>query len=67
MIWLLTVLSEIASGIPTLIMVPLIMILSIVGTTVIVGLLMGLIRLVFGEKAIDFIKSIPQRLNNAGK
>jgi len=67
LIWLLTVLSEIASGIPTLIMVPLIMILSIVGTTVIVGLLMGLIRLVFGEKAIDFIKSIPQRLNNAGK
>ena len=58
-------LSEMASGIPTLVMVPLIMILATVGTIVIVGLLMGLIRLIFGQKAIDFIKSIPQRLDSA--
>jgi len=58
-------LSEMASGIPTLLLVPLIMILAAIGTAVIVGFLMGLIRLIFGQKAIDFIKSIPQRLNNA--
>jgi len=62
---LITNLSEMAAGIPTLVLVPLIMILSAVGTTVIVGLLMGLIRLIFGQKAIDFIMSLPQRLNNA--
>ena len=45
-------------------MVPLIMILAAVGTAIIVGLLMGLIRLIFGQKAIDFIKSIPQRLDS---
>ena len=45
-------------------MVPLIMILAAVGTAMIVGLLMGLIRLIFGQKAIDFIKSIPQRLDS---
>ena len=56
--------AEMASGIPTLVMVPLIMILAAVGTAIIVGLLMGLIRLVFGQKAIDFIKSIPQRLDS---
>ena len=58
-------LSEMAAGIPTLVLVPLIMILAAIGTTVIVGLLMGLIRLIFGQKAIDFIMSLPQRLNNA--
>ena len=57
-------LAEMASGIPTLFMVPLIMILAAVGTAMIVGLLMGLIRLIFGQKAIDFIKSIPQRLDS---
>ena len=62
---MITNLSEMAAGIPTLVLVPLIMILSAVGTTVIVGLLMGLIRLIFGQKAIDFIMSLPQRLNNA--
>ena len=62
---LITNLSEMAAGIPTLVLVPLIMILSAVGTTVIVGLLMGLVRLIFGQKAIDFIMSLPQRLNNA--
>jgi len=61
---LITNLSEMAAGIPTLVLVPLIMILSAVGTTVIVGLLMGLVRLIFGQKAIDFIMSLPQRLNN---
>ena len=61
---MITNLSEMAAGIPTLVLVPLIMILSAVGTTVIVGLLMGLIRLIFGQKAIDFIKSIPQRLDS---
>ena len=45
-------------------MVPLIMILAAVGTAMIVRLLMGLIRLIFGQKAIDFIKSIPQRLDS---
>jgi len=59
-----TGLAEMASGIPTLVMVPLIMILAAVGTAMIVGLLMGLIRLIFGQKAIDFIKSIPQRLDS---
>jgi hypothetical protein len=58
-------LSEIGSGLPQFILVPLIMILAAVGTAAIVGLLLGLVRLIFGKKAIDFIKNIPQRLNNA--
>jgi len=58
-------LSEMAAGIPTLLLVPIIMILASVGTAVIVGLLTVSIRLIFGQKAIDFIKSMPQRLNNA--
>jgi len=52
------------ANLPQLILVPLIMVLAAVGTAVIVGILMGLIRLIFGQKAIDFIKSIPQRLDN---
>lgn len=53
------------SGLPQYVLVPLVMILAIVGTTAIVGLLLGIIRLIFGQKAIDFITSIPQRLNNS--
>jgi len=60
-------LSEMAAGIPTLAVVPLIMILAAVGTAVIVGILLGLVRLIFGQKAIDFIKSIPQRLNDMSR
>jgi len=52
------------AGLPQFVLVPLIMILAIVGTTLIVGLVIGLIRLIFGQKAIDFIKSIPQRLES---
>jgi len=53
------------ANLPQYISVPLIIALSLVGTVIIVSLIMGLIRLVFGQKAIDFIKNIPQRLNNA--
>ena len=52
------------ANLPQFVLVPLVMLLATVGTIVIVGLLMGLIRLIFGQKAIDFIKSIPQCLND---
>lgn len=53
------------ANLPLYISVPLIMILAAIGTAGIVGLLLGLVRLIFGKKATDFIKNIPQRLNNA--
>jgi len=49
-------LSEMASGIPTLVMVPLIMILAAIGTAMIVCLLLGVVRLIFGQRAVDFIR-----------
>lgn len=52
------------SNLPQYISVPLIMALALVGTVVLVSLTLGLIRLIFGQKAIDFIKNIPQHLNN---
>lgn len=55
--------SAFSEGLPLIILVPLIMILAAIGTAVIVTLLMGLIRLIFGKKAVDFIKDMPQRLN----
>jgi hypothetical protein len=51
------------AGLPHFVSVPLIMILAAVGTAAIVGLLLWLIRLIFGKKAIDFIKNIPEHLN----
>lgn len=54
------------AGLPQYVSVPLIIILAAIGTAAIVGLLLGLIRLIFGKKAIDFIKNIPERLNAAG-
>jgi len=53
------------SNLPQYISVPLIMVLALVGTVVIVSLILGLIRLIFGQKVIDSIKNIPQYLNNA--
>jgi len=50
---------------PQYIAVPLIIVLTLIGTAAIVSLILGLIRLIFGQKAIDFIKNIPQHLNNA--
>lgn len=50
------------ANLPQYILVPLIMIVSAILTAIIVTLLMGLIRLIFGQKTIDFIKSIPQSL-----
>lgn len=52
------------ANLPQFILVPLVMVLALVGTIVIVSLILGLIRLVFGQKAIDFIKNMPQHLNN---
>jgi len=50
---------------PQYIAVPLIIVLTLVGTAAVVSLILGLIRLIFGQKAIDFIKNISQHLNNA--
>ena len=49
---------------PQFIAVPLIILLTLVGTAVIVTLILGIIRLIFGQKAVDFIKNIPQHLND---
>ena len=53
------------ANLPQYILVPLIILLAAVGTAVIVGLLLGIIRLVFGQKAVDFIKNMPKFLNDA--
>lgn len=53
------------ANLPQYISVPLIMILATVGTAVVVKILLLIIRLLFGQKAIDFIKNFPQHLNNA--
>jgi len=50
---------------PQYIAVPLIIVLTLVGTAAVVSLILGLIRLIFGQKAIDNIKNISQHLNNA--
>jgi len=49
---------------PQYIAVPLIILLTLVGTVVIVTIILGIIRLIFGQKAVDFIKNIPQHLND---
>jgi len=49
---------------PQFIAVPLIILLTLVGTVVIVTIILGIIRLIFGQKAVDFIKNIPQHLND---
>jgi len=53
------------SNLPQFILVPLVMVLALVGTVVIVSPILGLIRLIFGQKAIDFIKDTPWHLSDA--
>jgi hypothetical protein len=55
------------ASLPQYISVPLIIVLAVVGTAAIVSLLLLLIRLVFGQKAIDFIKNFPQRINETSR
>jgi hypothetical protein len=55
------------ASLPQYISVPLIIVLAAIGTAAIVSLLLLIIRLVFGQKAIDFIKNLPQRINEASR
>jgi hypothetical protein len=55
------------SSLPQYISVPLIIVLAVVGTAAIVSLLLLMIRLVFGQKAVDFIRDFPRRMSEVSR